>query len=112
MFDPWVGGSPGGGHDNPLQYYCLGESPGQRSLAGHSPQGLTESDMTEATEHACNVEPIYFLHQYDGSNISTSLSSLHLILLAGIFCLFFYCSHSSTCEMVSQVGFDLHFLND
>ena len=22
-FDPWVGRSPGGGHDNPLQYSCL-----------------------------------------------------------------------------------------
>ena len=89
MFDPWVRRSPGGGHGNPLQYSCLGESPGQRSLAGHSPQGLTESDMTEATEHVCNVEPIYFLHQYDGSNISTSLSSLRLISVAVIFCLFF-----------------------
>ena len=22
-FDPWVGRSPGGGHRNPLQYFCL-----------------------------------------------------------------------------------------
>ena len=31
---------------------CL-ENPGQRSLAGYSPWGHTESDTTEATEHAC-----------------------------------------------------------
>ena len=29
----------------------LGESHGQRSLAGYGPQGCKESDMTEATEH-------------------------------------------------------------
>ena len=29
-----------------------GESHGQRSLAGYSPWGGTESDMTEVTEHA------------------------------------------------------------
>ena len=29
-----------------------GESHGQRSLAGYGPQGCTESDMTEATQHA------------------------------------------------------------
>ena len=28
---------PGGGHGNPLQYSCLEESHGQRSLAGSSP---------------------------------------------------------------------------
>ena len=32
-----------------------GESHGQRSLAGYSPWDHKESDMTEATEHACNV---------------------------------------------------------
>ena len=29
--------SPGGGHNNPLQYYFPGESHGQRGLAGYSP---------------------------------------------------------------------------
>ena len=42
---PGWGRSPGGGHGNPLQYSCHG----QRSLVGYSPQGHTESDMTEAT---------------------------------------------------------------
>ena len=48
-----LGRSPGGGHGNPLQYSCLENLHGQRSLAGYSPQGCKESDMTEATEHAC-----------------------------------------------------------
>ena len=35
--------------------FLPGESNGQRSLAGYSPQGCTESDMTEATQHACTM---------------------------------------------------------
>ena len=31
---PGLGRSPGGGHDNPLQYSCLENPHGQRSLAG------------------------------------------------------------------------------
>ena len=41
--------SPGGGHSNPVQYSCLENPHGQRSLAGYSPQGHKESDMTEMT---------------------------------------------------------------
>ena len=39
--------SPGVGHSNPLQYSYLENPHGQRSLAGYSPQGHKESDMTE-----------------------------------------------------------------
>ena len=38
-----LGRSSGGGNGNPLQYSCLGESHGQRSLAGNSPWGRKES---------------------------------------------------------------------
>ena len=34
---PGSGRSPGGGHDNPLQYSCLENPHGQRRLAGYSP---------------------------------------------------------------------------
>ena len=34
------GRSPGGGHGNPLQYSCLENPHGQRSLAGYSAQTL------------------------------------------------------------------------
>ena len=44
----WSGRSPAGGHGNPLQYSCLENSHGQRSLAGYSPWGHRESDVTEA----------------------------------------------------------------
>ena len=35
-FNPWVGWSPGEGYDNPLQYSCMGNPHGQRTLAGYS----------------------------------------------------------------------------
>ena len=44
---PELGRSPGGGNGNPLQYSCLENPDGQRSLAGCSPWGCEESDMTE-----------------------------------------------------------------
>ena len=51
MWETWVQSwdrkIPGGGHGNPLQDSCLGNPHGQRSLAGDSPRGRKESDMTE-----------------------------------------------------------------
>ena len=44
---PGAGRSLGGGHSNPLQYPCLENPHGQRSLEGYSPQGHRESDTTE-----------------------------------------------------------------
>ena len=41
------GGSPGGGHGNPLQYSCLENPRGQRSLAGYSSWGHKELNSTE-----------------------------------------------------------------
>ena len=44
---PGSGRSLGGGQGNPLQYSCLEDPHGQRSLAGYSPWGVEESDVTE-----------------------------------------------------------------
>ena len=43
---PGWGRSPGGGHGNPLQYSCLENPYGQRSLEGYSPWGCKELDTT------------------------------------------------------------------
>jgi len=51
---PGSEGSPEGGHDNLLQYSCLENPLGQRSLAGYSPRGRTEVDMTERQ----NIPPV------------------------------------------------------
>ena len=42
-----LGRSPGRKHGNPLEYFCLENPHGQRSLVGYSPQGRKESDTTE-----------------------------------------------------------------
>ena len=44
---PGLGRSHGGGHGNPLKYFSVGKSHGQRSLAGCSPWCHKESDATE-----------------------------------------------------------------
>ena len=46
---PSLGQFPRGGNGNPLQYFCLDNSHGQRSLADYSPWGHKELDTTEAT---------------------------------------------------------------
>ena len=46
---PGSGRSPGGGYGNPLQYSCLENPTDKRSLAGYSPWGSKELDMTEVT---------------------------------------------------------------
>ena len=46
---PGLGRSPGGEHGNPLQYSCLENFHGQRSLAGYGPQGCKELETTEVT---------------------------------------------------------------
>ena len=44
---PGSGRSPAGGNDSSLQYSCLENPHGQRSLVGYSPRGHKESDKTE-----------------------------------------------------------------
>ena len=48
-----LGRSREGGHGNPLQYSCLENPLGQRNLAGYSPWGCKECDMTKqlSTQH-------------------------------------------------------------
>ena len=41
---PGLGRSPGGEHGNPLQYFCLENPHGQKSMAGYSPRENKESD--------------------------------------------------------------------
>ena len=51
------GRSPGGGHSNPLQYSCLENPHGQRSLVGCSPKNLQGSQRVrqDQSTHTCKV---------------------------------------------------------
>ena len=53
---PGLGRSLGGEHGNPLQYSCLENPHGQRSLAGYSLRGLKELDMSEQLNTAHSKE--------------------------------------------------------
>ena len=46
-FDPWVGTNPWRMEQLPTPVFLPGEFHGQKSLAGYSPRGHKESDMTE-----------------------------------------------------------------
>ena len=47
--------SPEEGNGNPLQYSCLENPHGQRSLTGYSPWGHKELDTTETNFHFQNI---------------------------------------------------------
>ena len=49
---PGLGRSPGGGHGNPLQYSCLENPHGQRSLVSYSPWSCKELDTTDQAQHS------------------------------------------------------------
>ena len=52
-FSPWTGKVPWrGAWQQPTPVFLPGGSHGQRSQAGYSPWGHTESETTEATQHA------------------------------------------------------------
>ena len=61
-FAPWVGKIPWKRAWQPSPVSLSGESHEQRSLAGYSPWGDKESDMTEATYHST---PYRFLIQFN-----------------------------------------------
>ena len=52
-FNPWVGKISWRRAQQPTLVLKPGEYHEQRSLVGYGPRGFKESDMTEATQHAC-----------------------------------------------------------
>ena len=74
-FDPWIRKIPWRRAWQPTSVFLPGESHGHRSLAGYSSWGHTESDMTEATQHACKSWELYFIWwTWWASSPGTSLS--------------------------------------
>ena len=55
---PVLGRSPGGGNGNPLQYSCLENPHGQRSVEGYSPLGYKELDTTQQLSKAHHIHII------------------------------------------------------
>ena len=76
---PRLGRSSGEGNGNPLQYSCLRH--GQRSLAGCSPQGHKELDMTEQLHyfHLAHVHFWYENFQRDKTSFISSMNPAGLL---------------------------------
>ena len=82
ILHPGLRRSPGGGHGHPLQYSCLENPHGQRSLEGYSPWGHKESDIQgivltqESNQGLLHCSQILYLLSYQGRwlLIATSLS--------------------------------------
>ena len=53
--------SPGGGHGNPLQYSCLKNPHGQRSLVGYTVHRISKSQtrLKQLSMHTCRFNVVY-----------------------------------------------------
>ena len=60
----WVGNFTEEGHGNPLQYSCLENPHGQRSLVGYSLWGHKESDRTERLSSERSTLTTLFLREH------------------------------------------------
>ena len=81
--DPWVGKIPWRKEQLPTLVFWPGESYGQRSLAGYSPQGCKELDTTEKLSLGLRIN-FY-------SCLLEVLALLHLVYMCGC------CNHLSSC---------------
>ena len=70
---PGLGRSPGGGHGNPLQYYCLGESPWTEEPSGLQSRGSQRVRHDWATPHRVQWWESYFCRHVD-SDLLVSFS--------------------------------------
>ena len=100
---PGLGRSPGGEHGNPLQgllgefllgLFLLGESHGQRSLAGYSPWGRKESSMTEWLTHTITFTQMKSLRVAHLPNVGSMIWIRQMGFLASVFlcCLYLPCN--------------------
>ena len=77
-FNPWVGKIPWRREWQPTPVFLPGKSHGQRSLAGYSPWGHKELDMTEETQHAVRKH-MGFPGSSDGKESACNAGYLGLI---------------------------------
>jgi len=116
---PGLGRSSGGGHGNPLQYSCLENPHGQRSLVSYSPWGCRELDMTEQLSIA---QPHVRQWMQYWPSLGTQLTVLSLFSLSLIYsvylCPFLLLSHThmhTHCEIplwiaISSLAFSVSHL--
>ena len=89
---PELGRSPGRGRGNPLQYSCLENPHGQRSLSGYSPWGCKELDTTERLSTALSR---FVVVSHFNLQVANSMMSIFSYLICQLYsflveCLFRY----------------------
>ena len=90
-FDPWVGKIPWRRKWQPTSVFSLGEFHCQRSLAGYSPWGCKESDMTEWLSTHMHIKILTWtvlseetLNMYDSSNLFNRTRQASKLKLLGL----------------------------
>ena len=88
-----VGSIPGsgGGNGNPLQYSCLENPHGQRSLAGYSPWGHKEDQQDLVTQQQLPHYRTLFSDFADIALLGFSLHSLWLSFFCFLLPLLYFC---------------------
>ena len=84
---PVLGRSPGGGHGNPLQYSCLENPHGQRSLAGYSTRGHKEADTNKHSTGCHRAPDLSSLHHTANFHWLSNFTNGHIYVFkrAGLF---------------------------
>ena len=100
------GRSPGDGNGNPLWYSCLGKSHGQRILAGYSPGGHKELDMTDWLSAAAEKSRAVISVLYCSLSLTFKESGIQLYLLLSIYLFFrsYFFAHTTCGILVPQPG--------
>ena len=73
---------PGEGYGDPLQYSCLDKPHGQKCLAGYSPWGGKELEMTERLSLSLSF-PHHCLLKVEGTSLHCMLSCLSCLTVCG-----------------------------
>ena len=122
-FDPWIGKIPWKGHDNSIQYFCLENPNGQKTLAGCSPWNRKESDMTYYSfillsyamlwrklpaegQHKYGVHFIYFPFLKDFCSVCPMPKNSYFISIGQNICIISFC----TCYIQEDKSNTYHFL--
>ena len=73
---PGLGRSPGGGHGSPLQYACLEDPHGQRSLVDCSAWGRKESETTGRRNRYSRLASSFGV-RFDGGSVGEHGARIH-----------------------------------
>ena len=78
-FDLWIGKILWSTEWQPTPVFLPGESHGQRSLEGYSPEGHKKLDMTEVTEHTYTLQNLWDISKKKKNEDNTKRWKINLV---------------------------------